>query len=93
MSSSSEVDVASQFVVEADGAIRASAEVEAVDPDVAVGHYAVEDNEYMFGSLGWGKAELFAVPSNARWEEASALAGGIGLSDGPSDGPVVRDAQ
>src|ERR1035437_7120774 len=60
-----EIEIPGQFVLEADVAERPMAKLEAVDPDIAVGHDAVElDEDAALGIIG-GQREMFAIPANA----------------------------
>src|ERR1035437_3467294 len=60
-----EIGMPGQFVLEADVAERPMAKLEAVDPDIAVGHDAVElDEDAALGIIG-GQREMFAIPANA----------------------------
>ena len=71
------VEVAGEFVAEGDVAVGAVAEVESVDPDVGVGHDAVEGDEDLLVSGIVREGEVFAVPTDAVGEE-----GGPGASEG-----------
>ncbi len=85
------VEVAGEFIAEANVTIGAFAEVEAVDPDIGVGHDAVEVDEDAAVGVGGRKGEMLAIPADARGEEcARAAGGGIGV-EGAFDGPVMRD--
>ena len=88
-----EVEVAGEFVAESDVAVGALAEVVAVDPDVAVGHDAVELDEDAAVGVGDGDGEVFAIPADTVGEVGSALSGRVGLGERAFDGPVVGDAE
>lgn len=61
-----------KFVAEADIAVGTFAKVEAVDPDVAVSHHAVEFDENMAPSVVCWQVEMFAVPTDTAWQIAAS---------------------
>ena len=82
-----------QFIVEADIAIGPVAEQLAVQVDVAVGHYAVEDDEHAARrggrGVGGGNGEGLAVPADAGGRKGAGAARGRVLLEWPGDRPVV----
>ena len=69
------------------------AEEEAIDPDVAVGHDAVEVDEDALAAIGSGDGEGFAVPADAGGQESSSAASGVPGVERALDAPVVRQVE
>ena len=80
--------VGRQVQREARVAIRPLANLMPVEPDVSVGHGAVElDGEVVALRLG-RQHEVFAVPTRARYRQAAGV-GVVGAVEGPFDRPIV----
>ena len=67
--------------------------MKAVDPDIAIGHDAIEDDVYVAMRVGFGKREILAVPADPIGKVAAALSGWIGLGDWSRDAPVVGNIE
>ena len=85
-----ELQMAGEFVAKADVAVRPLAQVEAVDPHVAVGHDAVEFDEHALVGVGRRQREMLAIPADAAGQERARAAGGILFVERAFDAPVVR---
>ncbi len=83
--------MAGQFVPEADVAVRAVAQMIAVDPHVAVGHDAVEVDRHAPGGVRLGNPKGFPVPADSGGQKRAALSGGGFLVERAFDRPVVRE--
>ncbi len=88
-----EVQVTGQIVPEGHVAVGPLAEMEAVDPNVAVGHHAIEFDGNTPRGIVCRQGESFAIPADAGREECARAAGGILLVERAFDGPVVRNVE
>ena len=88
-----EVQMPGQFVAETDVTVGPLAEVEAVDPDVAVGHDAVEVDEDATLGIIRRKYEMLAIPADAGGQKAARAAGGIICIERAFDAPVMGHVQ
>src|SRR5437764_13043966 len=79
-----------QFIAKADIAIRTPAQVEAIDPDVAVGHDAIEVDEDLTAGVVCGQREMFAIPAYARRQKTTRASRWILLVEWPFNTPVMR---
>lgn len=64
--------------------------MDAVDPDVAVCHYAVEFNKHATLLLAFGNSEVFPIPAHSGGQKTTCRTGWILLIEGSFDTPVVR---
>ena len=82
-------EVRRQFIFESAVAIRAFAEIVAIEPNLAVAIDAVklDKDQFAFGSCGNG--ERLAIPAEAAGQRATAGAGGILFAKTAFDTPVV----
>src|SRR5690349_17388367 len=79
----------SQFVTETHVPIRTFAKLEPINPDIAVGHDAVEVDEDALLRKFSGESEMFAVPANASWKKTTCASGRIFLIKGTFDAPIM----
>ncbi len=86
-----EFEVAGQIVAEADVSVRTMAKMEAVNPDVAIGHDTIKLEEHSPPRIIFGQVKVLAIPADAVRQEATGPAGAIGFREWPLDAPVVRD--
>src|SRR5581483_5543945 len=80
-----------ELVAETDIAVRPLAQVEAVDPDVAIGHHSVEFDEDPLTGSTCRQGEMLAVPAHAGRQKPAGPASWIFLVEGSFDAPIVRD--
>ena len=85
--------MAGKFVAEADIAVGTFAEVEAVDPDVAVGHRAVEFDENTAPGVVRRQVEMLAVPADAARQIAAPAMRGVVLVIWTFNAPVMGHVQ
>src|SRR6185312_4690342 len=85
--------MAAKFVTKADVTVGTMAEVKAVDPDIAVGHHAVELHGHaVVGSAG-REGEMLSIPADAAGKVSARAAGFVGPGKRAFDAPIVRDVQ
>src|SRR5438128_652921 len=65
----------------------------AVDPDVAVGHNAVEVDEDEPAFVICRQREMFAIPADAGGKKTARAAGWVVLVEWSLDTPIVRHVQ
>jgi hypothetical protein len=65
----------------------------AVDPDLGVGHHAVELDKHAAGGGGGGERKTFPIPAHARGAVAATSTNGRVLFGDAFDRPVVRDVE
>ena len=87
------VEVAGQLVAKADVTIRPLAQVEAVDPDIAVGHDAVEVDEDTPHSISREQREMFSIPADAGGKKATCSTRRVAPVEWSFDTPVVRHVE
>src|SRR5262245_55692284 len=83
----------SEFITETDVPIRTFAEMESINPDIAVCHDTVKVNEDALMGIIRGKFEMFAVPANARRKKTTGAASRIFFVKWTFDAPVVRNVE
>src|SRR5947208_12118650 len=82
-----------QFIAKADIAIRTLPQVEAINPNVAVGHDAIEvDEDAPSRVVGWQR-EMFAIPADTCRQETARASRWILLVEWPFNTPVMRNVQ
>ncbi len=84
-------EVTRDVVGEADVTVRSFAEVDAVDPDVAVHVHAVELQARLEATSTRRHAERLAIPADAAGEERELSAAGSVLTHRSLDAPVMRE--
>ena len=82
-----------QFIAKADIAIRTPAQVEAIDPNVAVGHDAIEVDEDAPARVVCGQRETFAIPADTCRQETTRASRRILLVEWPFNTPVMRHVE
>src|SRR4029077_13191630 len=81
-------EVLGDVVGETDIAVRPPAEVDAVDPDIAVHVDAVELEPRLAPRRARRQPECFAIPTDPRREVATASASACVLTGRPFDAPI-----
>jgi hypothetical protein len=64
--------------------------MEAVDPNIAVGHHAVESNINVTMRIFGGQVKRLAIPRDSGREKASGWAAWIFLVNGTGNAPIMR---
>src|ERR1035437_5182743 len=85
----SEIQMAGQIVAKTDIAIGTCSKVETVDPNVTVGHYAVEFDREPSVSLCCVDGKMLSIPSNARRQKATRAACRIFRIEWPLNAPIM----
>ena len=80
-----------EFIHEADVAVRPAPQMVPVDPDIAVGHHAVEHDEAAFCAIDFCDLERVAVPADPAKKKAAGRTGRIVDGDRTLDRVVMRD--
>src|SRR5436853_3809637 len=78
-----------QFIAKADIAKRPLPQVEAIDPNVAVGHDAIEVNEDATARVVSRQPEMFAIPADSCRQKTTRTSRWILLVERPFDTPVM----
>src|SRR6266446_5706428 len=82
-----------QFIAKADIAIRTLPQVEAINPNVAVGHDAIEVDEDAPARVVSGQREVFAIPADTCRQKTTRASRWILLIEWPLYTPVMRNVQ
>src|SRR5215471_8149303 len=88
-----EVEMPSKFVAKADVSVGSLTKMEAVDPNIAVGHNAVKINKHTALGIFRGQNEMLAVPANASGQVSAGCSSGIRFVERTFNAPVVRNVQ
>src|SRR5688500_16308217 len=79
-----------EFIAETNVAEWPAAEMDAVDPDVAVSHHAVKINEHATTSPAFGNREVFPIPAYSGGSKTTCCSGRVLLIKWSFDSPIVR---
>jgi hypothetical protein len=84
-----EQHVACELIEKAHVAVGALAEMDAIDPHIAVGHNSVENDIDVTMGISGGQGEGLTVPGDSCGEKASRRAAWVGLILRSSDAPIM----
>ena len=85
-----EVEMRCEFIAETNVAEWSMAEMDAVDPNVAVSHHAVKFEEHATLCLAFRRSEVLPIPAHPGGQKATRGTGWILLIERSLDTPIVR---